>query len=68
MNSTKALLLKAINEQDARVIRRLLNDAVELQVVTAAAAVKLGHLADIMYTGKAAARNSATTAALALVK
>lgn len=68
MNSTKALLLKAINDQDARVIRRLLNEAVELQVVTAAVAAKLGHLADIMYTGNFSTRASAASAALALVK
>lgn len=68
MNTTKALLIKAIKDQDARTIRRLLPEAVELHAVTAQVSVELGHLADVMYTGSFSVRNSAASAALALVK
>ncbi|QBZ73100.1 hypothetical protein PBI_SINATRA_50 [Microbacterium phage Sinatra] len=64
----KQLLTNAITDQDSRGIHRLLNDAVELQVVTASVATKLGHLADVMYTGSYDVRTSAAAAALALVK
>lgn len=68
MNTTKTLLLAAISDQDSRVIRRLLSDATETGVVTAAAATKLGYLADAMYTGTLAVRTAAAKSALALVK
>ncbi|QBZ72918.1 hypothetical protein SEA_PRINCEPHERGUS_50 [Microbacterium phage PrincePhergus] len=64
----KQLLTSAITDQDSRGIRRLLNDAVELQAVTASVATKLGYLADVMYTGSYDVRTSAAAAALALVK
>lgn len=64
----KQLLTSAITDQDSRGIHRLLNDAVELQVVTASVATKLGHLADVMYTGSYDVRQAAAVSALALVK
>ncbi|AVJ49796.1 hypothetical protein PBI_LUCKY3_49 [Microbacterium phage Lucky3] len=64
----KQLLTSAITDQDSRVIHRLLNDAVELKAVTAQVATKLGHLADVMYTGTFAVRQAAAASALALVK
>ncbi|QDK02443.1 hypothetical protein SEA_NUCCI_50 [Microbacterium phage Nucci] len=68
MNTIKKLLIAAINDQDSRVIRRLLADAVETKVVTQAVATKIGYLADAMYTGKADVRNRAAASALALIK
>ncbi|QXO13642.1 hypothetical protein SEA_MANDALORIAN_50 [Microbacterium phage Mandalorian] len=68
MNNIKKLLIAAINDQDSRVIRRLLADAVETKVVTQAVATKIGHLADVMYTGSYDVRKRAAASALALVK
>ncbi|QFP95379.1 hypothetical protein SEA_YUUY_51 [Microbacterium phage YuuY] len=68
MNNIKQLLINAITDQDSRAIRRLLNDAVETGAVSADEAVKLGHLADVMYTGSYDVRKRAAASALALVK
>ncbi len=64
----KQLLTSAITDQDSRVIHRLLNDAVETKAITAQVATKLGHLADVMYTGTFDVRQAAAVSALALVK
>lgn len=67
MNEIKNLLISAINDQDARVIQRLLNDAVETKAITSATAKELSYKADIMYRGNRVQRNAAMASALKLV-
>lgn len=68
MDDIKALIVKAVKDEDGRAISRLANDAEDMGIVSASGAERLVELGRVIHTARVGQAEAAKAEALSLLK